>query len=345
MDILTYNNINIFSFPLTIDKIIGIGSYGIVFSVKDKPYAIKLQSETKEFEHLLTEEIKILKICTNIVKYKICLHFTILLKDFKVPNRELDIKTYQLWNNDNYNIYGSVMLKMENTVAYLTSDNKYFEEIFNQIVFALYILNKKTGYYHNDVTINNILISATDPFTEIYIDDFSNNIIINVDKYFAVLSDMGLTSKRPIIFDDKEVLNYTIKFGVEYYNGLNYVSDYNRLILEMTVSEDAKKLKNLLLPLWKEILEIIKISENLKKSKNLEKINREEGLSFDTERIKILYQNEQKIVETYLMNNKIVKNSVIVNCKDMEIGNVVDTDILICNIKNMVIYEESVLEP
>lgn len=245
MNIQSYNNILIpfsISFPLTIDKIIGIGSYGIVFSVKDKSYVIKLQCESREFEHLLTEEIKILKLCTNIVKYKICLHFIILLKDFKILNKDFDIKTYEIWNNNNYNIYGSVMPKMENTVAYLTSDNKYFAEIFNQIVFALYILNKKTGYYHNDVTINNILISETEPFTEIYTDNFIN-IIINVDKYFAVLSDMGLTTKRPIVFEDKEVMNYTIKFGVEYYNGLNYVSDYNRLILEMTVSEDAKKLK------------------------------------------------------------------------------------------------------
>ena len=45
------------------------------------------------------------------------------------------------------------------------------------------------GYYHNDVTINNILISETEPFTEIYTDNFIN-IIINVDKYFAVLSDI-----------------------------------------------------------------------------------------------------------------------------------------------------------
>ena len=156
-----------------------------------------------------------------------------------------------------------------------------------------------------------------EPCTIVYICGEKQRSIV-VHKYYAVLGDFGLASYVPIVLTHRDVLHgvrVTERFGQ--LDGMNYVSDLNRLITTLFINpykdhHDALFFEELF-GTWKKIRDNIII--HMTPGSKFENITKELQAN---ETIKTLFKEEIDKFTTYAFNEDAAKSD--------------DKDVIVCNI-------------
>lgn len=121
-------------------------------------------------------EIKLLKKLSLFCKKYDIFHFPLFYKSLICNNYQLIICKF-------YNSSFEKILKKKISFS-------HFKNIIHQIIISIFLFQKKTKCFHNDITINNILLLSTDNQTITYNFKYLD-LTIKSFNFYVILSDFG----------------------------------------------------------------------------------------------------------------------------------------------------------
>ena len=170
---------------LTSDNLLDKGTWGTIYRYNIKGYlvSVKIQSLYNNKRYAILKDPRNIKLEIEILKQ---------LSDYKKDTNFIHFP-YYYWSticDQNSLIFYQYFSHKLNYFFTLPYSFEEFKSIVSQIIISIYYFQSITGYYHNDINIDNFLLNTTD-LEEIEYNYGIVNKKIKIFKYYICLWDFG----------------------------------------------------------------------------------------------------------------------------------------------------------